>query len=75
MWKKSMLNISYSLVLAAVMLFGSFAGIVYSEDSLDFLEKIQIQQLIAAYVRASYVDSININKLWDGAIQGMIDEP
>jgi carboxyl-terminal processing protease len=44
----------------------------FSADTITINDKWLIQQYIVTYVRNEYVDSLNINDLLDGAIEGMI---
>lgn len=50
-------------------------GTVYSEnDTLNYLEKANVLHNIAQAVRDSYIDTLDVGVLWDGAIKGMIDK-
>ena len=61
-------NIVFSILLI------SPARIVYCEDSLDELYKMNIIHNIADITRKNYFETIDTNTLYDGAIQGMIDK-
>ncbi|MFC1485408.1 S41 family peptidase [Candidatus Latescibacterota bacterium] len=56
-----------------LMSFGGRSAPGQNTDELAPLQKMNVQSQIANYVRIDYVDSIDINRLWDGAIQGMIE--
>lgn len=45
-----------------------------SGDALDFGSKMFIQQSILTYARSEYVDSISMEDLMDGAIEGMVEK-
>ncbi|MFA6471831.1 MAG: S41 family peptidase [Candidatus Latescibacterota bacterium] len=61
-------------ILLFLFLFGIGTGQSYSADNLNIIDKDFIQRFILEKVRTDYVDSININTLYDGAIEGMIDK-
>ncbi len=63
-------------VITVVMIVAARSpGTVYSEnDTLNYLEKVNVLHNIAKAVRDSYIDTIDVGVLWDGAIQGMIDK-
>lgn len=62
------------LNIVFVLLLTGSVRTVYCESPIDDLEKLNIQHLISTYVREAYIDTINIEILFDGAIQGMIDK-
>ena len=72
--KKKFLKHGIILNIVFVMLLMDSAITVYCQSSINDLDKFDIQHLISTYVRRSYIDTININTLLDGAIQGMIEK-
>jgi len=61
-------NIVFTIVLVIP------ARITYCEDALDTVEKSNILHKIAEITRQNYFETIDMNTLYDGAIQGMIDK-
>ena len=63
-----------SLFPAALVFMVTEHALTQSEQVLAPIQKMAAQNQIANLVRAEYVDSLDMNVLWDGAIQGMIDK-
>ena len=61
-------NIVFSILLI------SPARIANSEDPLDILDKKKILDNIAEITRRNYFETVDMNTLYDGAIQGMINK-
>ncbi len=49
-------------------------GTVYCERTLNDVDKVNVLHQIPARVRSDYVEMIDMNTLYDSAIQGMIDK-
>ncbi len=62
------------LVPAAFVLVFTGQAYTQQEQPLSQIQKMTVQSQIANLVRSEFVDSIDVNVLWDGAIQGMIDK-
>jgi len=60
-------------ITACAVLFTFNPYRVYGDKILTPIDKINILNQILSKVREAYVDSIDIDTLYDGAIQGMVD--
>jgi len=72
--KKKFLRYGVILNIVFIFLLMGSTGTVHCQSSINDLDKISIQHLITAYVRRAYIDTIDIETLFDGAIQGMVDK-
>jgi carboxyl-terminal processing protease len=58
-------------IIAALFFMGSHG---FTQDKLNVYDKTLIMQSIAERVREAYLDTLSVDTLYDGAIQGMIDK-
>ena len=71
--KNKFLKHGYLILMVFLLSAIGYVGTAYGEDKLREIDKMTIMNQIAKKVRSFYIEPKNVTELYDGAIQGMID--